>query len=255
MGAAIFVCLEVFLHASENWAGCSSRMVPSLAEACLSPGPLLSCGSFSSFVSNSSPNLLKCLYRGSSHVWSSGFLMQTPLLYLAPWEVGLKMLLPSVKSWLELGWEFYKELMNITVQYMFKSWAIPLSIRVCHRCWAAEQSGGTQDGVEKQGLRTRQESLRRVSWGIGSFTRGTGSVRAPGWEDGFLEVQELIVLLMYTYSFFKIFFNVDHFLKSLLNLLQYCFYFMSWIFGHEACLILAPWLGIEPHLLPWKGES
>ena len=116
-------------------------MVPSVAEACLSPGPLLSCGRFSSFVPNSSPSLLKCLYKGASHVWSSGFLMQKPLLFLAPWEAGLKMLFPSVKSWLELGWEFYKELMNIAVQYMFKSWAIPLSIRVCRRCWAAEQSG------------------------------------------------------------------------------------------------------------------
>ena len=35
------------------------------------------------------------------------------------------------------------------------------------------------------------------------------------------------------------------FLKSLLNLLQYCFCFMSWCFGWEACGISAPWLGIE----------
>ena len=36
------------------------------------------------------------------------------------------------------------------------------------------------------------------------------------------------------------------FLKSLLNLLQYCFCFMFWFFGQEACGILAPWPGIEP---------
>ena len=34
------------------------------------------------------------------------------------------------------------------------------------------------------------------------------------------------------FSFFKFFFffNVDHFLKSLLNVLQYCFYFMVFFF-------------------------
>ena len=36
------------------------------------------------------------------------------------------------------------------------------------------------------------------------------------------------------------------FLKSLLNRLQYCFCFMVWFSGHEACGVLAPWLGIEP---------
>ena len=36
------------------------------------------------------------------------------------------------------------------------------------------------------------------------------------------------------------------FLKSLLNLLQYCFCFMFWFFGPEACGILAPRTGIEP---------
>ena len=35
-------------------------------------------------------------------------------------------------------------------------------------------------------------------------------------------------------------------LKSLLNLLQYCFCFMFWFFDHEACGILAPQPGIEP---------
>ena len=37
-----------------------------------------------------------------------------------------------------------------------------------------------------------------------------------------------------------------HFLKSLLNLLQYCFCFMFWFFGPGACGILAPQPGIEP---------
>ena len=39
---------------------------------------------------------------------------------------------------------------------------------------------------------------------------------------------------------------VDYFLKSLLNLLQYCFSFMFWFFGHKACGILIVWPGIKP---------
>ena len=47
---------------------------------------------------------------------------------------------------------------------------------------------------------------------------------------------------------------MDHFCVSLLNLLQYCFCFMFWIFGHEACphasapqlpMISAPQPGIK----------
>ena len=44
------------------------------------------------------------------------------------------------------------------------------------------------------------------------------------------------------------------FLKSLLNRLQYCFCFMVWFFGHEACGVLAPWLGIEPTSPALEGE-
>ena len=31
----------------------------------------------------------------------------------------------------------------------------------------------------------------------------------------------------------------------MLNLVQYCFSFMFWVFGHEACEILAPHPGIK----------
>ena len=43
----------------------------------------------------------------------------------------------------------------------------------------------------------------------------------------------LLHLIIYVFlgSFFKEFFDVDHFLKPLLNMLQYCFYFMLWFFG------------------------
>ena len=45
--------------------------------------------------------------------------------------------------------------------------------------------------------------------------------------------------------FFWRFFWCGPFLKSLVNLLQYCFCFKSLFFGHEACGILAPWAGIK----------
>ena len=44
------------------------------------------------------------------------------------------------------------------------------------------------------------------------------------------------------------------FYKSFLNLLQYCFCFMFWFFGPEACGILAPQPGIEPTHPALEGE-
>ena len=44
------------------------------------------------------------------------------------------------------------------------------------------------------------------------------------------------------------------FLKSLLNLLQYCFCFVFWFFGHQACGILAPRPGIKPASPALEGE-
>ena len=44
------------------------------------------------------------------------------------------------------------------------------------------------------------------------------------------------------------------FLKSLLNLLQYFFWFTFWFFGQQACGILAPWPGIKPTLPALKGK-
>ena len=43
-------------------------------------------------------------------------------------------------------------------------------------------------------------------------------------------------------------------LKALLNLLQYCFCFMFWLFAQEACGILAPPPGIELAPPALKGE-
>ena len=61
-------------------------------------------------------------------------------------------------------------------------------------------------------------------------------------------------ILMIHAFIFKIFFLCGPFLKSLLNLLQYCFCFMFWFFGHEACGILAPRPGIEPVPSALEGE-
>ena len=44
------------------------------------------------------------------------------------------------------------------------------------------------------------------------------------------------------------------FFKSLLNLLQYCFCFMFWLFGCDACGIPASRPGIEPALSALEGE-
>ena len=51
-----------------------------------------------------------------------------------------------------------------------------------------------------------------------------------------------------------VFLDVDHLLKSLLNLLQYCFCFMFWLFGQEARGILAPPPGIDPALPALEGK-
>ena len=61
---------------------------------------------------------------------------------------------------------------------------------------------------------------------------------------------------MFTFYFFLRFFFVwcGPFLKSLLNLLQYCFCFMFLVFGHKACGILAPRPGIEPTPPALDGE-
>ena len=53
---------------------------------------------------------------------------------------------------------------------------------------------------------------------------------------------------------FRFFFSCGPFKKSLLSLLQYCFYFIFWFFGSKACGILALWPGIEPAYPAMEGE-
>ena len=59
---------------------------------------------------------------------------------------------------------------------------------------------------------------------------------------------------IYSFFFKKDFFWCGQFFKSLLNLLRYCFRFMFWFFGCEACGILAPQPGIESRPPALEGE-
>ena len=52
------------------------------------------------------------------------------------------------------------------------------------------------------------------------------------------------------------FFDVGHFqMNLLLNLLQYCFCFIFWFCGPEACGFYLPNQGLDPHPLHWKAKS
>ena len=64
-------------------------------------------------------------------------------------------------------------------------------------------------------------------------------------------LHSVFIFLIFTSSsknfFLKIcFWMWTIFFKSSLNLLQYCFCFTFWFFGHESCELLGPWLGIKP---------
>ena len=53
----------------------------------------------------------------------------------------------------------------------------------------------------------------------------------------------------------KIFYDVDHFLKSFIGFVAILLFFsVLFFFGHEACGILVPQPGIKPAPLAVKGE-
>ena len=60
------------------------------------------------------------------------------------------------------------------------------------------------------------------------------------------QLSDYILQLLFFLRFFFFFYWWGLFLKSLLNLLQYCFCIMFWFFGQEACGILSSWPGIQP---------
>ena len=62
-----------------------------------------------------------------------------------------------------------------------------------------------------------------------------------------------VINVLYIF-FYDLFFDMDHFLKSLLDLLQYCFCFMLWFFGREASEILVPWSSIKSVSPALEGE-
>ena len=68
----------------------------------------------------------------------------------------------------------------------------------------------------------------------------------PFSNQGFSFNQMLELLIIYSFKYFL----CGPFLKSLLNLLQYCFCF--WFFDREACGAFAPWPGIRPVPLCWR---
>ena len=69
----------------------------------------------------------------------------------------------------------------------------------------------------------------------------------------------MYLLVIYIATFFNkkiyfLFLKIWIILKSLLNLLQYCFCFMFWFFGLRACGISVPLPGIEPTPPALEGE-
>ena len=82
----------------------------------------------------------------------------------------------------------------------------------------------------------------------------------PDWSDlacthVFVCVYVYVFYLLTFYSFFKdLFFFDDHFLKFSLNLLHFCFCFMSWVCSHRVCMISAPRPETKPAPLALEGE-
>ena len=61
--------------------------------------------------------------------------------------------------------------------------------------------------------------------------------------------------IIFIYLYFLDCSYVDHYLKSSLNLLQYCFCYTLSFLGHKVWGILIPWPGIEPaHPPSLEGE-
>ena len=72
-----------------------------------------------------------------------------------------------------------------------------------------------------------------------------------------LEGNSAVTFFFFSFKFLLLsssFFWCGPFLKSLLNLIQYRFYFTFWVFSPKACRILAPQPGIEPALSALGGE-
>ena len=70
------------------------------------------------------------------------------------------------------------------------------------------------------------------------------------WSASLFPCNRIIIIVK---SFLRFFFNVRHFLKSLLNLLQYCFSFVLGVLVTKTCGI--PNQGLKLHPLHWKEKS
>ena len=101
-----------------------------------------------------------------------------------------------------------------------------------------------------------------VPW-PGIEPQATRRTHSPAWPLDFSWV-ELIVdfrppegsedTFLFLSFFYRENFSYGPFKKSLLNLLEYYFYFMFWLPGWKACGILAPWPGMEATLPAVEGE-
>ena len=80
-------------------------------------------------------------------------------------------------------------------------------------------------------------------------------VRSGPWVSSLKQKAVSQRLLSFFFFFFKIFCVCGPFLKSLLNLLQYCFCLLFWFFGREACGMLTPRPGIEPNPPALEGKA
>ena len=118
-----------------------------------------------------------------------------------------------------------------------------------------EQRMSWLDGI----YRYEFEQTPRVGDGQGSLSAVIhGVAKSQTWVSDRTEweckISMLMFLLFYDQKnlFILRIFNVGQFLKSLLNLLQYCFCFMVCFFGHETCGILtaSSWIELAP--LHWK---
>ena len=96
-------------------------------------------------------------------------------------------------------------------------------------------------GKQTSSSKSLQTYLRFLSCALFHYSYTT--------EDSVLRVGDKETFLKKIFFFFA----VEYF-KSFLNLLQYCFCFMFWFFGHEACGILAPLPGIKPTTPALEGE-
>ena len=114
-------------------------------------------------------------------------------------------------------------------------------------------------------VRRLDESWTESSWGKPAYNQDSDCSPEPGCPVTWLVLnsrKHSLAAGLFTYQhqkslFFLRFLKCEPFLKSLLNLLRYCYCFFFCVFlfsGQEVCGILTPWPGIEPALPALENE-